>query len=177
MGELCGRLMTDLGPIEVRRLGRNDGLDVVRMTGALARHENKGPPHFTVESYARDVLGGDAYLTGFIARSNGRALGYTLYHPSYDTDAGERGAYMVDLFVAEEARGQGLGRALMAANARDIQRFGGVFLWWSAKHSNTVAQNFYAKVGEAERGMTTWACFGESFDRLLHEADSRLSQP
>lgn len=167
LGALCGRLVTAAGPVEICRLGPDDGLDVTRLCGLLSRHEGKPPPRFTVESYAREILAADAYLSGFIARRAGTALGYTLFHPAYDSDAAERGSYMVDLYVVEEARGQGVGRALMGAVARDTQHFGGVFLWWSAKTYNQVARRFYAGVGELEREVNTWACFGEPFRRLL----------
>ena len=162
--------MTALGPVEIRRLGPDDGLDVARLVGALSRHEGKPPPRFTVASYQRELFAADAYVSGFIARVGGRALGYTLFHPAYDSDAAERGSYMVDLYVVEEARGQGVGRALMGAVARDTERVGGAFLWWSAKAYNTMAQRFYAGVGEQERDVNTWACFGEPFRRLLREA-------
>lgn len=162
--------MTDAGPVEVRRVGADDGLDVARLVGLLARHEGKAPPRFTADSYAQEVLREDAYLSGFIARRDGKALGYTLFHPAYDTDAAERGSYMVDLYVVEEARGLGVGRALMGAVARDTERFGGVFLWWSAKTYNQVARRFYSGVGELEREVNTWACFGAPFRRLLGEA-------
>ena len=161
--------MTAAGPVEVRRLGPDDGLDVTRLVGLLSRHEGKQPPRFTVESYTREVLAQDAYVSGFIARRAGKALGYTLFHPAYDSDAAERGSYMVDLYVVEEARGLGIGRALMGAVARDTERFGGVFLWWSAKTYNQVARRFYGGVGEMERDVNTWACFGEPFRRLLDE--------
>jgi GNAT superfamily N-acetyltransferase len=162
--------VTTLGPVEIRRLGPDDGLEVARLVGALSRHEGKPPPHFSVESYERELLADDAFVSGFIARCKGRALGYTLFHPAYDSDAAERGSYMVDLFVVEEVRGQGVGRALMGAVARDTERVGGVFLWWSAKSYNAVAQRFYGGVGEMERDVNTWACFGEPFRRLLRES-------
>lgn len=162
--------MTAAGPVEVRRLGPDDGLDVTRLVGLLSRHEGKPPPRFTVDSYAREILAPDAYVSGFIARRAGKALGYTLFHPAYDSDAAERGSYMVDLYVVEEARRLGVGRALMGAVARDTTRFGGVFLWWSAKTYNQVARRFYGGVGEMERDVNTWACFGEPFRRLLDEA-------
>jgi GNAT superfamily N-acetyltransferase len=163
--------VTALGPVDIRRLGPNDGLEVARLVGALSRHEGKPPPRFSVESYERELLSADGFVSGFIARgADGRALGYTLFHPAYDSDAAERGSYMVDLFVVDEVRGQGVGRALMGAVARDTQRFGGVFLWWSAKSYNAVAQRFYAGVGEMERDVNTWACFGEPFRRLIREA-------
>lgn len=153
--------------IELRALAAGDGLDVARLVGALARHEGYPPPAFTTETYARDLMARDAYVAGCLARRGGEAVGFALWHPAYDTQSGERGAYMVDLYVAPDCRRRGLGRALMACAARGATAWGGSFLWWSAKHANAVAMQFYAGVGEMERDVATWACFGERFQALL----------
>ncbi len=167
LGSLCGTLMTAAGRIELRMITRADALDVTRLVGALARHEGYPPPSFTTETFARDILGPDAYVAGCIARRDGEAVGFTLWHPAYDTQSGERGAYMVDLYVVAELRRHGLGKALMAVAAKAATAWGGSFLWWSAKNANAVAMGFYAGLGEMEREVATWACFGEKFQALL----------
>jgi GNAT superfamily N-acetyltransferase len=166
-----GALLASLaGGIELRALGAADALDATRLVGLLARHEGFPPPSFTTETYARDLLARDAYVAGCIARQGGRAVGLALWHPAYDTQSGERGAYMVDLYVDEALRRQGLGRALMGCAARAATAWGGSFLWWSAKNGNAMAMGFYAGVGEMERDVATWACFGAKFDALLGDA-------
>ena len=65
-------------------------------------------------------------------RRRGTLLGYALFYPSYDTDHGAKGAYLQDLYVLPEARGRGIGRALMAAVARACQADGGCYLFWNA---------------------------------------------
>ena len=166
----CGGVVARAGPVEVLRCAEEHARDVVRLLSELARHEGYPPPAFTYESYRRELLGPEAWLEGFVARLEGRTVGYTLFHPAYDTQSGERGAYMVDLFVEAQCRGQGVGRALMAAAARRSAVWGGSFLWWSAKSRNHVAMSFYAGVGEQERDVATWACFGDRFQSLLRDA-------
>lgn len=169
-GSRPGALLASLaGGIEIRALRAADALDVTRLVGLLARHEGFPPPSFTTETYARDILARDAYVSGCIARQEGQAVGFTLWHPAYDTQSGERGAYMVDLYVAPECRKQGLGRALMGCAARAATAWGGSFLWWSAKNANALAMGFYAGVGEMERDVATWACFGDRFQALLRD--------
>src|SRR5690606_9535316 len=102
--EVCGKVMTAAGPIRIRPATAEDAHDVVRLVAALSAHEGKPPPFFTVDSFLRDVVGPDAFVRCLLARREGRAVGYTLFHPCYDTEAGERGSYMVDLYVAPEAR-------------------------------------------------------------------------
>lgn len=161
------------GGIELRSLAPGDALDITRLVGALSRHEGYPPPGFTTETFARDLMGRDSYVSGCIARRGGQPVGFTLWHPAYDTQSGERGAYMIDLYVAEDCRRQGLGRALMAVAARASTAWGGSFLWWSAKHANAVAMDFYAGLAEMEREVATWACFGEKFQALLKTGPAR----
>lgn len=171
LDRLCGTVKAPDGPIDLRRCGPADALDVVRLVGQLSAHEHKPPPYFTVDTFLRDVAAPDAYVRGVIARrqADGTALGYTLFHPAYDSESGERGAYMVDLFVVAEARRQGLGRALVACVARGAQAWDGSFIWWSAKIHNHQAMRFYAGIGEEERHVATWACYGERFQSLLRD--------
>lgn len=163
----CGAVVTRQGQVEVLPCAAEHARDVVRLLSELARHEGYPPPAFTHDSYRRELLGPDASLEGFVARHDGRVVGYSLFHPAYDTQSGERGAYMVDLYVEPWLRGQGVGRALMAAVARRASDWGASFLWWSAKSGNQVAMAFYAGIGEQERDVATWACFGERFRDLL----------
>jgi len=169
LDRLCGTVMAPDGMIDLRPCRAGDALDVVRMVGLLSAHENKAPPYFTVETYRRDVLARDSYVRGVIARrrADGAPAGYTLFHPAYDSESGERGAYMVDLFVAAEVRRCGLGRALVAAVARGAQDWGGSFIWWSAKTYNAEAMRFYAGIAEQELQVASWACFGAKFRALL----------
>ncbi len=87
----------------------------------------------------------------FIARDeDGTALGFATVYMTWETlDAG-RLAVMNDLFVAPEARGRGLGAALI----EECRRFAGERragkLAWQTAPDNEVAQRLYERVG-AER--------------------------
>ena len=157
----------------IRPLRTEDGAAVVRLVAALSAHEGKAPPNFTLAHFRRDIMGPSAFVRGFIAHQGGEAVGYLLYHLAYDSESGERGAYMCDLFVEEKARRQGIARALMQAAARAVRDGGGRFLWWSAKSYNVSAISFYRTVGEEERNMTTWASFNAAFQALLDETSRR----
>lgn len=159
--------MTAAGPIEIRPATVEDAPDVVRLVAALSAHEGKPPPYFTIDTFLRDLAPAESFVRCLVARRGGAPVGYTIFHACYDTEAGERGSYMVDLYVAPEARQQGLGRALIAAVARATAEAGGVFLWWSAQTRNATAMRFYAGLAEQENHIATWACFGEKFRALL----------
>jgi GNAT superfamily N-acetyltransferase len=82
-----------------------------------------------------------------LAEEDGRAVGFALFFPTYSTWEGRPGLYLEDLFVREEARGSGIGKALLAACAqiaveRDYGRFELAVLDW-----NTPSIGFYESLG------------------------------
>jgi GNAT superfamily N-acetyltransferase len=56
--------------------------------------------------------------------------------------------YLQDLFVADEARGRGLGRALIEAVAVRAREAGASRLYWLTKEDNRTARRLYDKVAE-----------------------------
>ena len=56
--------------------------------------------------------------------------------------------YLQDLFVADEARGHGLGRALIEAVAVRAREAGASRLYWLTKEDNHTARLLYDKVAE-----------------------------
>jgi GNAT superfamily N-acetyltransferase len=79
----------------------------------------------------------DGRLTGIV---------HFLYHRSCWT-IGDY-CYLQDLFVADEARGRGLGRALIEAVAEKAREAGASRLYWLTKEDNRTARLLYDKVAE-----------------------------
>ena len=99
------------------------------------------------EQYLRDGFGENAALSGLIAELDGEVVGFLLYCRGYDLDLGGRIIHIVDLFVRETARRQGVARALMEAVAKICRRAGGQQLLWAVYTPNTLAKDFYEKLG------------------------------
>lgn len=87
----------------------------------------------------------------------GRALGYALYFGTYSTFLTCPGLYLEDLFVREELRGQGIGRALLRAVAAQAVERGAARVEWAVLDWNTPAIGFYEALG-AER-LDEWSTF------------------
>jgi len=55
--------------------------------------------------------------------------------------------YLEDLFVAPEARGLGVGRALIEATYAEADRRGADRIYWATQESNATARKLYDRVG------------------------------
>jgi GNAT superfamily N-acetyltransferase len=90
----------------------------------------------------------DGLLLG--ARHEGRLLGYACLYWHFSSLAACESVLMNDLFVAESARGQGVGRALIEATAGIARERGVPFVEWSTAPDNHTAQRLYDST-DAER--------------------------
>jgi GNAT superfamily N-acetyltransferase len=95
------------------------------------------------QAWAR--LMSDARLLGLGAKADGRLVGicHALFHAStWSADT----CYLQDLFVAEDQRGRGTARALIAAVAAAATERGAPRLYWLTQAHNSVARALYDKV-------------------------------
>ena len=91
----------------------------------------------------------DGMLLG--ARSkDGELLGYACLYWHFSSTQAAETVLMNDLFVAADARGRGVGRALIAASATVARDRGAAKLEWSTAPDNHTAQRLYDNTG-AER--------------------------
>ncbi|WP_316979075.1 GNAT family N-acetyltransferase [Shumkonia mesophila] len=92
----------------------------------------------------------DAYepLEALVAEAGGGLIGlaHTILHRNTSMIAPV--CYMQDLFVAEEARGHGVGRALIEAVYARARAAGLARVYWQTHETNATAQALYDKVAE-----------------------------
>ena len=88
-------------------------------------------------------------VTGLVAEVDGRLVGITHYRRFARPSSGTVGIYLDDLFTSEDARGHGVGRALIGA-VTDIARAEGCsVVRWITSESNTQARILYDAVATA----------------------------
>ena len=124
----------------------------------------------TPDDLLRDGFGEHPKFEVLIAELDSEPMGFALFFPTYSTWEGHPGIYLEDLFVAEPARGQGLGRKLMAALAAIAVARGYPRLELSVLHWNP-AREFYHHLGVAH--MQEWLPYrlsGKALQVLAVEA-------
>jgi GNAT superfamily N-acetyltransferase len=84
----------------------------------------------------------------FVAEQDGRLVGLAHYMFHRSMIAIEPVCYLQDLFTKAETRGQGVGRALIDAVAKEAMAAKASRLYWHTHQANTTAQALYDKLAE-----------------------------
>ncbi|WNO54625.1 GNAT family N-acetyltransferase [Stakelama saccharophila] len=141
--------MTSIRPAEP-----GDVPAILALVKELAAFERE--PHAVVADTAmlHHALFEERSAEAVIAEAEGRPIGFALFFHNFSTWTGKKGLYLEDLYVTPEARGGGVGTALLRhlaaiAVERDCGRFE-----WSVLDWNQPAIDFYRKMGAA--GMDEW---------------------
>ena len=136
--------------VVLRTAGPADAGTIVRLIRELAAYEDLlEHVRITETDVLRDGFGAHPCFECLLAEADGEAVGGAIYRPSYSTFEGCQGLYVEDLFVAESARGLGVGRMLMArlagiAHERGCSRMSLAVLHWNP------AREFYHRLGFAQ---------------------------
>jgi len=124
-----------------------DAADIARLANALDASDGPGTQPYSADVIRRDGFGPHPAFTVLLAELDGRAIGYALFMDIYNSDLAAPGVLLSDLFVEPEARGCGIGRALIAAVAREAVARGAKSVSWGVLERNAAARGFYARLG------------------------------
>ncbi len=83
-----------------------------------------------------------------VAERDGQLLGLTHYLFHHSTNAIALSCYLQDLFTTADARGQGVGRALIEAVYDEARRAGSPRVYWHTHETNATARRLYDQVAE-----------------------------
>lgn len=122
---------------------------------------------FDPETMRRHLFGERPAAEVIIGEIDGEPRGFALYFQTFSTFEGKPGIYLEDLFVEPEARGSGLGRALLAKLASLVVERGGARLEWSVLDWNELGKGFYRSIGAASvDGWERWRVEGDALGSL-----------
>ena len=158
----------------IREARREDVTEIVELIHALAEYEKEpdavrnSPETLTSQLFCEHPAV-FAYVAEAPAGSGRRIDGMALWFLNYSTWEGTHGIYLEDLYVREDARGRGAGKALLTQLARTAVRRGYARVEWSVLKWNTPSIEFYRSLGAAP--MDEWDTY-----RLTGNALESLGQ-
>jgi GNAT superfamily N-acetyltransferase len=160
-------------PVEIRKASEPDIPLLLNFIRKLAEYERMTHEVVSAEENLRDALFGQRPVAeALLAYSGNDPVGFALYFETYSTFRGRRGIFLEDLFVEPQHRGQGFGKALLAATARLAQERGGS-LQWLVLDWNEPAAEFYRSLGAIR--VEEWHSYKLQGDALIRLAQTRVA--
>ena len=156
--------------VSVRAAVESDLPLILHLIESLAEHERLSDQCVaTGEKLRTTLFGGHPVAEVLIASIDNEPMGFALFFHNYSTFLAQPGIFLEDLFVKPEARGKGVGHALLSslarlAVARDCGR-----LEWSVLDWNELAISFYKRIGAVP--MDEWTTFrmtGAALEKLAN---------
>jgi GNAT superfamily N-acetyltransferase len=136
--------MTD----QIRAATRGDVAAIYALIGEMATFEKL--THLlevTEDGLASALFGPQPSAEAIVTERAGEVVAYALFFHNFSTFVGRRGLYLEDLYVKQELRGQGLGKALLRKLAAlAVERQCGRFEW-TVLDWNRSAIDFYEAMG------------------------------
>jgi GNAT superfamily N-acetyltransferase len=159
---------TDTPGFQIQSATESDVPVVLGFIKKLAEYERLSSEVFATEELLRETLFGERRTAEVaIGYLETRAVGFVLFFHNYSTFLGKPGLYIEDLFVDEDYRRRGYGRALLLHVARLAKERGCGRLEWAVLDWNQPAIDFYKKLGALP--MSEWTVFrvtAKSLDEL-----------
>jgi GNAT superfamily N-acetyltransferase len=154
--------------LEIRRATDADIPLIHSFIEQLAEFERlSGDVVASEELLRQNLFGPRAYAEVLLAHWSGEPAGFALFFHNFSTFVGKPGMYLEDLFVREQLRGRGIGRALLQQLARlALERDCGR-LEWAVLDWNEGAIRFYRRLGAvAKHEWTVFRLTGEELSKF-----------
>jgi GNAT superfamily N-acetyltransferase len=134
--------------VTIRPCRPDDAEALVNLVRELAVYENLEEfARATPEQIRAHFFGPRPFAEAILAEVEGEPVGFAIFFGTYSTFRGQPGLYLEDIFVREEHRGRGIGRALLATVARIAVDRGCGRVEWSVLDWNEPAIGFYRALG------------------------------
>ena len=151
--------------VTIREAAPADVATILRFIRELAEFEREADKVVATEALLHEAMfGTHPVAEAVIAERDGAALGMALFFHNFSTWTGWKGLYLEDLYVTPEARGSGVGAALLRHLAGIALDRGCTRFEWSVLDWNERAIEFYRAMGA--EAMTEWTVNRVSGDAL-----------
>lgn len=134
--------------IVIREAKSSDAAVILNFIKELARYEKAEHEVLATEATIKESLFGKSSTThALLCEKDGKAIGFAVYFFNYSTWLAKHGLYLEDLYVSQESRGTGAGKALLKHLAKIAVDKGCGRFEWSVLDWNTPAIEFYNSIG------------------------------
>lgn len=149
---------------------RADVPQILQFIRCLAAYERMENEVVATEALLEEWLFDREKAEVLIAREGETPVGFALYFHNFSTFLGRAGIYLEDLFVLEEYRGRGYGKALLRRLAQIAVERGCGRLEWCCLDWNQPSIDFYRSLGAVP--MSDWTIYrltGETLNNMAKE--------
>lgn len=148
--------MTEL---TIRAARPKDAAAIARLSRELNEVVNDSTEHCTPENIKATLFSHDASFHVLVAEKDGAAIGYAVWHAYYDSGHGGAGAWLAEVCVGQDGRGEGAGRALFEAVVEDVRDSPATFMMWTSSETDA-AEGLYESSGGTAKPVRRWELNG-----------------
>ena len=156
-----------MGGVTIRKAERKDTALILQFVKALAEYEKMSDEVVADENILEEWIFDKGKAEVLFALVDGKEAGFALFFHNFSTFLGRAGIYLEDLFVKQEYRGRGCGKALLKELASITLERGCGRLEWVCLDWNQPSIDFYLSLGA--RRMDEWTTYrvaGEALKKL-----------
>ena len=156
-----------MNDIRFRYAEKKDAALILEFIRELADYEHMLDEVVATEELLREWIFEKKKAEVIFAMDNGREVGFALFFHNFSTFLGRAGLYLEDLFVKPEARGKGIGTAILKQLARIAVERGCGRLEWYCLDWNKPSIDFYLSLGaEPLDEWTTYRLTGDTLNKM-----------
>ena len=165
-----------MSAIQISPATERDAAVVLEMIHGLAEYEKLAHLVTATEERIRATLfGPDPAAEVLLACLKGTCVGFAVFYRTYSTFMAQPGIYLEDLYVKPEARGTGVGFALLSRVARTAVERGWGRVEWEVLNWNEPSIRFYQRLGAVPKdSWTMYRLTGEALRKLAETAAPAL---
>ena len=161
-------MRNDMKQFTISAATREDVPQILQFIRRLAEYEHLENEVVATEALLEEWLFDKEKAEVLIAREGETPIGFALYFHNFSTFLGRAGIYLEDLFVLEEYRGRGYGKALLRRLAQIALERGCGRLEWCCLDWNQPSIEFYRSLGALP--MSDWTTYRLTGDTLSNMA-------
>ena len=151
----------------IRFATENDCALILHFIRDLAEYEKMADQVVASEELLREWIFEKQKAEVLFVCEEGKELGFALFFHNFSTFLGRAGIYLEDLFVLQEYRGKGYGKALLKKRAQIAVERGCGRLEWSCLDWTSPSIDFYRSLGAIPMDdWTTYRLTGETLKKL-----------